>query len=196
MLHRAVEVRKEYMPDLVERLKRQRLRYQAFGAGLTRLVSACFPGVGIDALSDFRLTLTDLLVGDIDEEIAGIESKSYTPHSRPMKVAENMIMLNVASEFTKTPGPRFRTEGKFSGEEFREDVLRERFERALKESAKLQIDLDGGYGYATSFLEEAFGGLARIYDPALVLDTLLFKSSEEPYLIEDISSYIRRARGG
>lgn len=89
MLRQAVEVRKEYMPDLVERLKRQRLRYEAFGAGLTRLVSACFPGVGIDALSDFRLTLTDLLVGDIDEEIAGIESKSYTAFA----TAETLVEL-------------------------------------------------------------------------------------------------------
>lgn len=95
---RQVEVRKEYMPDLVERLKRQRLRYQAFGAGLTRLVSACFPDVGItkreareraSALSDFRLTLTDLLVGDIDEEIAGIESKSYTAFA----TAETLVEL-------------------------------------------------------------------------------------------------------
>ncbi len=113
-----------------------------------------------------------------------------------MRVAENTITLNVATEFSQTPGPRFRSEGKFSGEEFRETILKDRFEQATKESTKLQIDLDGGYGYATSFLEEAFGGLARIYDPSVVRETLCFKSDEEPYLIEDIYGYIRKARGG
>lgn len=112
-----------------------------------------------------------------------------------MKVAENTVTLNVAAEFSPTPGPRFRTEGRFSGEEFRETVLKERFEQAQKEGLKLQINLDGGYGYATSFLEEAFGGLARIYDPELVLETLRLKSDEEPYLINDIQGYIQKARG-
>ncbi len=112
-----------------------------------------------------------------------------------MKIAENTIDLNVAKDFSPTPGPRFRKEGKFSGEEFRDSVLKERFEQALRDGVKLQIDLDGGYGYATSFLEEAFGGLARAYDPEVILKTLSFKSDEEPYLADDIVGYIRKARG-
>jgi hypothetical protein len=113
-----------------------------------------------------------------------------------MNIAENILTLNIAVEFSKTPGPRFRTEGKFSGEEFRETVLKKRLELALKEGSALHIDLDGGYGYATSFLEEAFGGLAREYDPELVLKTLSFKSDEEPYLVDDIRGYIQKACGG
>jgi hypothetical protein len=112
-----------------------------------------------------------------------------------MNVAEKTLHLNVATEFSRTPGPRFRSEGKFSGEEFREKVLKVRFEQAVKEGATLDIDLDGGYGYATSFLEEAFGGLAREHDPQLILKTLSFKSDEEPYLIEDIRGFIRKADG-
>ncbi len=112
-----------------------------------------------------------------------------------MNVAERIISLNVATEFSRTPGPRFRSEGTYSGEDFRETVLKDRFEQALKEGAKLHVDLDGGYGYATSFLEEAFGGLARSYDPTCVIETLSFKSDEEPYLIDDIVGYIRKARG-
>lgn len=113
-----------------------------------------------------------------------------------MKVAENTINLDIANEFSRTPGPRFRTKGRFSGEEFREGLLRERFEQARKDSAQLQINLDGGYGYAPSFLEEAFGGLARIYGAEPVLDTLVFKSDEEPYLVDDIVGYVKKARGG
>jgi hypothetical protein len=113
-----------------------------------------------------------------------------------MNVAEKTLNLNVALEFSKTPGPRFQTEGKFSGEEFREGILRKRLDEALKEGSVLHIDLDGGYGYATSFLEEAFGGLAREYESDQILKTLSFKSDEEPYLIEDIRGYIRKARSG
>jgi len=112
-----------------------------------------------------------------------------------MNVAENTLTLNVAAEFSQTPGPRFRREGRFSGEEFRETILKTRLDQAMQEGVKLLIELDGGYGYATSFLEEAFGGLARTYDPNLVLSVLSFKSDEEPYLIDDIEGYIRKARG-
>jgi hypothetical protein len=113
-------------------------------------------------------------------------------------VAENTLSLNIAAEFSRTPGPRFRSEGKFSGEEFRETILKNRLDRAMKEGLTLHVDLDGGYGYATSFLEEAFGGLARQrqYDPEVILKTLTIKSDEEPYLIEDIRAYIGKARGG
>jgi hypothetical protein len=111
-------------------------------------------------------------------------------------IAENTLSLNIAAEFSRTPGPRFRSEGKFSGEEFRETILKSRLERALREGVMLHVDLDGGYGYATSFLEEAFGGLARQYDPELILKTLSIKSDEEPYLVEDIRGYIGKARSG
>ncbi len=81
-----------------------------------------------------------------------------------MKIAEDTIILKVATEFSRTPGPRFRSEGKFSGEEFRETILKDRFDQVIKEGTKLQIDLDGGYGYAPSFLEEvAFGGTSRAF---------------------------------
>ena len=109
-----------------------------------------------------------------------------------MNVAERTLTLSIADEFTRTPGPRFRNEGKFSGEEFREEILEKRFQEARSSGAKLQIDLDGGYGYAPSFLEEAFGGLARIHGTSAVAGTLMFKSDEEPGLITDILKYIHQ----
>jgi hypothetical protein len=51
--------------------------------------------------------------------------------------------------------------------------------------------LDGTAGYATSFLEAAFGGLAREFGKDTVLDCLKFKSDEEPYLIDEIKGYIK-----
>ena len=69
-----------------------------------------------------------------------------------------------------------------------------RFRRAAATGEKLLVDLDGGCGYATSFLREAFGGLAQQYTPEKVLEVLAFKSKEEPYLEDDIRRYIREVR--
>ena len=79
-------------------------------------------------------------------------------------------------------------------EEFRETILIPKYEEAVKSKQQLKIELDGGYGYATSFLEESFGGLARIYQIQEVLDTLLFVSEDEPGLIDEITEYIKNAR--
>lgn len=103
------------------------------------------------------------------------------------------MRLKIAEEFSHVPGPRSRHEGDFSAEEFREELLLPRFLAAEKAEEKLFVDLDGGAGYATSFLEEAFGGLAREYTPERVLNVLTIVSSEEPYLMDDIVRYIKEA---
>src|SRR5437016_1322371 len=106
------------------------------------------------------------------------------------------IPLSIAEEFSKTPGPRTRQEGQHSAEELSESILDRRFDAAVAADAVLMIDLDGGYGFGTSFLEEAFGGLARKKGIGLVLEHIDFKSEEEPYLRDDVLSYIREARTG
>ena len=106
------------------------------------------------------------------------------------------MTLNIAKEFSEVPGPRFRGEGSFSGEEFRDELLEPKLDEAERDNKKLLVDLDGGCGYATSFLEEAFGGLARKCSPERVLNVLEFKSEDEPYLISDIKKYIREAQTG
>ena len=112
-----------------------------------------------------------------------------------MEAVEKTTHLQIAAEYTDTPGPRFVREGEHSGEEFREKILEPRFLQAMESKSKLLVDLDGGYGYATSFLEEAFGGLARKYSVEQVLAVLEFKSDEEPYLIDSIRKYIRESQG-
>jgi STAS-like domain of unknown function (DUF4325) len=103
-------------------------------------------------------------------------------------------ILSIAKEFSETPGPRSSEEGAFSGEEFRETLLEPRFKEALGSGHELIVDLDGTVGYATSFLEAAFGGLARIYEPELVLKTLVLRCEDEPSLIVEVQKYIRDAR--
>ncbi len=102
------------------------------------------------------------------------------------------MIINIAQDYTKTPGGRFITEGNFSGEDFRKRILEPKFLEAQQNGEKLTVILDGGYGYATSFLEEAFGGLARDLHDKSILNIELI-SEEEPSLVEKILSYIRDA---
>jgi len=107
---------------------------------------------------------------------------------------EQRTELSIASEFTRTPGPRKRSEGDHSGEQFLEELLRPRFASTLETGGKLHVNLDGAAGYPTSFLEEAFGGLAREYGSSLVEQVLEFTCNDEPYLEAQIRKYIREAK--
>ncbi len=104
------------------------------------------------------------------------------------------MKISIARDFSSTPGSRNIFEGAYSGEEFLIKILEPKFQSILQSDNTIEIDLDGTEGFATSFLEEAFGGLARKYDPKLVLEKLYFISNDEPLLIEEIKSYIQDAR--
>lgn len=101
-----------------------------------------------------------------------------------------MFKIEIVKEFSSTPGPRYKREGKYSGEEFRERLLIPRYLEAKEKGARLMINLDGGYGYPTSFLEEAFGGLARKYPAKEILEILDFVSLDEPSLVQEIRKYV------
>ena len=100
----------------------------------------------------------------------------------------------ICRDFSETPNARYRAEGPDSGEEFRESLLEPKYILARNSNQKLIINLDGAYGYTTSFLEEAFGGLARKYGSAEVADTLEFISEDEPSLIQEINGYIQNCK--
>lgn len=101
----------------------------------------------------------------------------------------------IAKEYTNLPGGRYKKDGDFSGEDFRDTILIKLIEECLKKSDELIINLDGAYGFPPSFLEEAFGGLIRKYDyDGLELKKVLkFVAKDEPKLIMDIFSYIEDA---
>ncbi|HXC02243.1 MAG TPA: STAS-like domain-containing protein [Opitutaceae bacterium] len=68
------------------------------------------------------------------------------------------MIISVAKDFSDVPWGRYPTDGRFCGENFREELLMP----ALKSGEnKIVVDLDGAEGYGSSFLEEAFGGLVR-----------------------------------
>jgi hypothetical protein len=109
-------------------------------------------------------------------------------------MAAGILTINVASDFSRTPGPRHPHEGKFSGEAFREELLKPRFEQAARTGQRLRIELDGTAGYARSFLEEAFGGLIRTgVEPDKLLGIVEIVSRDQPHLVGKIERYIHRA---
>ena len=105
------------------------------------------------------------------------------------------MLLKIAKEFSTAPGPRFTSEGDYSGEDFRNNVLLPKLKKAMADGVTLTVDLDGTAGYDTSFLEESFGGLIRIDGFRLSqLDAALrLKSDEEPNLLREIRSYMMDA---
>lgn len=100
------------------------------------------------------------------------------------------------SDWTDVPGARYPKDGPFSGQEYRETVLVPAFKRAMESGVMLEVDLDNTQGYATSFLEEAFGGLAEQFGAEVVERWLRLSSFDEPYLVTEITGYIRNAIGG
>ncbi|MDE3238880.1 MAG: STAS-like domain-containing protein [Paracoccaceae bacterium] len=68
-----------------------------------------------------------------------------------------MSEIDIARDFSRLPGGRYRRHGKWSGEAFREDLL----SPALTKGQEVHVIFDGPPGYPPSFIEEAFGGLLR-----------------------------------
>lgn len=71
-----------------------------------------------------------------------------------------MNTIRVA-DYAPAPGGRFVTDGPYSGEWFRNEVLCPALASAIRSGEVLTVELDGTSGYGSSFLEEAFGGLVR-----------------------------------
>jgi hypothetical protein len=88
--------------------------------------------------------------------------------NRPDLVTPEVVTIDVARNFSQTPGARYQTEGLYSGEEFREKVV----EPLLEEGKRVIVDLDGPPGMLNSFIEEVFGGLVRKFGSAVTRQVL------------------------
>lgn len=80
------------------------------------------------------------------------------------------------TDFTEYPGPRYKDQGEFSGEEFYVEILNEKFYTCYKEDCLLVIYLDGTAGYPSSFLDEAFGELVYDFSESIVRKHLRFNT--------------------
>ncbi|MEG2664506.1 MAG: STAS-like domain-containing protein [Hafnia sp.] len=93
-------------------------------------------------------------------------------------------------EFSKYPGPRYESLGENSGEKFRDSFLIP----AMLENDAVSVDFDGVFGYGSSFLEEAFGGLVRKGVDRNKIETLKKNlKSKDSALLSEVVSYINDA---
>lgn len=104
-----------------------------------------------------------------------------------------MLRIKLSEDFAKKPGGRYIKEGPKSGEEFRKKHLLPMYKEAVRTRCKLEVDLDDCYGFPPSFLEEAFGGLAREVRDKGILDVIEIRCMDRPGLKDKISKYVREA---
>lgn len=90
----------------------------------------------------------------------------------------SMIRIDIKNEFSDCPGARYRKDGPHSGEEFYEEILKPRFDKALENNEKLEVILDGVWGYPSSFVSGSFGILSINYGANKVLEVIKFISEE------------------
>lgn len=90
----------------------------------------------------------------------------------------------IYKDFSEYPGLRNCDLSENSGEEFYHKTLNEMFYKSMKEGRKLVINLDNTGGFASSFLDEAFGNLVYDYTLEKVEKYIEIISEEEPHWIE------------
>ncbi|MBN8212771.1 MAG: STAS-like domain-containing protein [Xanthomonadales bacterium] len=99
--------------------------------------------------------------------------------------------INIGRDFNEYPVGRYRKDGDANGEKFREDFLK----KPLQEGS-VHVLLDDAFGYGSSFLEEAFGGLVRSGLTVKELEKTLVIVSDDESLKKEIWSYIKAAKKG
>ena len=99
---------------------------------------------------------------------------------------EEQKIIIVIADYSKSPGPRYCYQGDDSGEDFYHKILNEKFKIAFEQNKKLEVNLDGPDGYASSFLDEAFGNLIFDFGLDNVQNRVKIISDEEPEWIEMI----------
>ena len=106
-----------------------------------------------------------------------------------------MKKIRVMDKLKTPPGPRYKSQGPGSGEEFRDKHLIAAFDCAVKAGGTLVVDMDGApFGYPTSFLEETFGGLVRLRGTQTVEKHIKIMCTSEPMLVDEITHYIKHGQ--
>lgn len=102
------------------------------------------------------------------------------------------MRICVREDFSDSPGARYRKDGPHSGEEFYDELLHPKYREAREKKVKLVVDLDGVWGYPSSFVSGSFGRLSIAYGAREVLDTIVFISEESEAREERIRMEIER----
>ncbi|MEP2652701.1 MAG: STAS-like domain-containing protein [Paraglaciecola sp.] len=103
-----------------------------------------------------------------------------------------MTKIIISQDFSSKPFGRYPSDGKWSGERFRDELLIPAFEDIQNKEVVVNLD-NVVRGFGSSFLEEAFGGLIRAgFDKEEVKQKLKIESTDQDYVIE-INQYIDEA---
>lgn len=94
------------------------------------------------------------------------------------------LKVSVLNDFSEYPGPRYSNQGEHSGEEFYHSIINKKFATAVVDKSTLEVNLDGTAGYASSFLDEAFGNLVYDFGESIVKNHLVIVSTQEPDWID------------
>lgn len=101
--------------------------------------------------------------------------------------------IDIAKDFARFPRGRYPADGDGNATSFRKKFLLP----VLEKDDRATIVLDGTGGYASSFLDEAFGGLVRKegYSAKKVLSTFEFRAEELGFrrFVDLIRMYVERA---
>lgn len=89
--------------------------------------------------------------------------------------------ISILKDFTEFPGLRHCNISDNSGEEFYHSVLNKAFKEAYEKKEKLVVSLDDTAGYASSFLDEAFGNLVYDFTYDVVTHYIDIISEQEPH---------------
>ena len=92
-----------------------------------------------------------------------------------------MKKISVLEDFSEFPALRYCNISDESGEKFYHNVLNKAFKEAYEKDEKLTVNLDATAGYASSFLDEAFGNLVYDFTLDIVKSKIEIISEQEPH---------------
>lgn len=105
------------------------------------------------------------------------------------------MKIKISTDFSDTPGARYYEDGEFSGQEFYEKILRDKFSACKEQGTTLEVDLDDCYGFASSFLSESFGKLSEHFGKDDTLRIIKIISLHDPLLPQQIIDIIENPKG-
>jgi hypothetical protein len=117
-----------------------------------------------------------------------------TLKNKKLKIIKHMEIKDkivIANDFSDHPGGRYIKDGQWSGQEFLENLLLPKLEKAILGNYILEIDLDKVYGYPSSFVSGSFGKLSQVKDTELILKHIKLKSDDNPLNAERIIREIK-----
>jgi hypothetical protein len=92
-----------------------------------------------------------------------------------------MRTISVLEDFSEFPALRHCNISDESGEKFYHSVLNKAFKESYEKNENLIVNLDDTAGYASSFLDEAFGNLVYDFTLEIVKSKIEIISEQEPH---------------